>query len=374
MTEWIDRDAALKILRVKAQSLYSYVSRGRISTREDPGDPRRSLYRMEDIAALVTRRARGRRIASIAETSLAWGEPVISTSLSTARHGRLYYRGQDAMALARHATLEEVAALLWHSDEVVRFDGGAVSPGSPYSALGMMAGTARSTLGCNRSRLCRDAADVVGLLAASVGCEPSSEPIHLRLARSWGLDDAAATRIRHSLVAMADHDLNASTFAARVAASTGASMAASVLAGLCALSGPRHGGAGNALMSLLDQADRGNAASVCRRWLEQGGSLPGFGHAFYPGGDPRCALMLEGVTPDKTMQQVRDLAADMTGLLPNCDFAMATLVRACGMPPEAPFVIFMMGRSVGWCAHAMEQVLEGNLIRPRGRYRGPVPG
>jgi citrate synthase len=329
---------------------------------------------MEDIAALATRRARGRRVASIAETSLAWGEPVISTSLSTARHGKLYYRGQDAMALARHANLEEVAALLWQSDEGVRFDGGAVLRGSPYAALGLMAGNGRSTLGCNRSRLCRDAADVVGVLASSAGCLPSQDPVHLRLARSWGLDGAGATRIRHALVAMADHDLNASTFAARVAASTGASMAASVLAGLCALSGPRHGGAGNALLSLLEQADRGDPASVCRRWLEQGGSLPGFGHALYPGGDPRCALMLEGITPDDTMRQVRDVAADMTGLLPNCDFAMAALVRTCGMPREAPFVIFMIGRSVGWCAHAMEQVLEGNLIRPRGRYSGPVPG
>lgn len=370
MKDWVDRAAALTLLGVKAQSLYAYVSRGRISTKADPLDPRRSLYRLEDISALTTRRARGRKTATIAETSMAWGEPIIPTALSTARHGKLYYRGQDAIELARIATLEEVAALLWQSASGVRFGNIASTGRSPFVALGNLAETAGSSLGCSRERLCKDAAQVVGLLVSAVGCAPSQDPVHIRLAQNWNLGEDGAARIRQALVAMADHDLNASTFAARVTASTGASLAACVLAGLCALSGPRHGGAGKALMSLLEQADRGDPAQACKGWLERESGLPGFGHPLYPAGDPRGALMLEGIVLDSSMSGLREVVAEIANLLPNCDFALAALVRSYRLPADAPFILFMIGRSVGWCAHAMEQILEGQLIRPRGRYMG----
>src|SRR5439155_24849267 len=100
---------------------------------------------------------------------------------------------------------------------------------------------------------------------------------------------AAVPAIRKALVLMADHELNASTFAARVAASTGASMAASLLAGLCALSGPRHGGAGEALLGLLADAERLGLEKVIASWLARTKYLPGFGHPLYPNGDPRAA-------------------------------------------------------------------------------------
>lgn len=373
MADWIDRATALELLGVKAQTLYAYASRGRVSTRPDPSDPRRSLYRHEDVASLATRRARGRRTVAIAESSMAWGEPAIPTALSTAYHGKLFYCGRDAIELARDATLEEAAALLWRSDRPVRFEPAACVRQSPFVALGGLVPDAESALGRSRERLCRDAAKVVGLLASAAGCPSSEAPVHARLARSWGLDWIGSERIRRALVAMADHDLNASTFTARVAASTGASLAAAVMAGLCALSGPRHGGAGAALITLIEQAEHGDPARACKRWLERDKGLPGFGHPLYPGGDPRAALILEGVTLDLLMERICALVAETTGLLPNCDFALAALVRSCGLPPEAPFVLFMIGRAVGWCAHAMEQILGGGLIRPRGRYIGELP-
>lgn len=100
MNNWIDRKAALELLGVKAQTLYAYVSRGRVSTQPDPLDPHRSLYRHEDVAALASKRARGRSTAAISESSMVLGEPAIPTALSTAHHGKLYYRGKDAIELA----------------------------------------------------------------------------------------------------------------------------------------------------------------------------------------------------------------------------------------------------------------------------------
>src|SRR6185436_207723 len=100
MSEWIDRTQALAALGIRAQTLYAYVSRGRIGMRPDPADPRRSLYRADDIAALTSRRARGRRPAAIAASAIAWGEPAIATGIATVHHGQLVYRGHDAVVLA----------------------------------------------------------------------------------------------------------------------------------------------------------------------------------------------------------------------------------------------------------------------------------
>src|SRR5688572_10624756 len=104
MSTWISRDEALANLGVRPQTLYAYVSRGRIGMRPDPADPRRSLYRADDIAQLTTRRARGRRPSAIAESAMTWGEPAIATTISTIIHGKLVYRGEDACLLSEHAT------------------------------------------------------------------------------------------------------------------------------------------------------------------------------------------------------------------------------------------------------------------------------
>lgn len=118
----MSREEALEQLKVRAQTLYAYVSRGRIGMRPDRADPRRSQYRADDIAALATRRARGRSPSVIAESAIAWGEPSIATAISTVLHGSLVYRGRDAVALSSHATLEETAAILWALPGTVAFE------------------------------------------------------------------------------------------------------------------------------------------------------------------------------------------------------------------------------------------------------------
>src|SRR5580693_6977721 len=112
MTDWLNADEALSRLRVRPQTLYAYVSRGRLRAESDPAEPRRSRYRASDVAALAERKARGRKASDVAVGAIAWGEPVLASAITAVRDGRLYYRGQDAVRLAQGATLEEVARLL----------------------------------------------------------------------------------------------------------------------------------------------------------------------------------------------------------------------------------------------------------------------
>ncbi|ESX60498.1 citrate synthase [Mesorhizobium sp. LSHC422A00] len=378
MSEWLSREEALERLKVRPQTLYAYVSRGRIGMRPDESDPRRSQYRADDIAALATHRARGRSPSAIAESAIAWGEPSIATAISTVLHGSLIYRGQDAVALSKSATLEETAALLWASAEPVTFK--APSPEAPhpvgrasaFAQLAMLAGHGRPSLGRSAASLCTEAARTVGALAQSLGAEAGTAPVHKRLAQGWSVDDAGAEAIRCALVLLADHELNASTFAARVAASTGASPAACLLAGLATLSGPRHGGAGEAVMQLAEDAAAHGADAAIRRWLGHDRPLPAFGHPLYPDGDPRATALLEVIPVDETLQQLQKAAMAAVGAQPNIDFALAALTRGLGLPRDAPFQLFALGRSVGWAAHMVEQIISGSIIRPRGRYEGRV--
>ncbi|MER8371235.1 citrate synthase [Mesorhizobium sp. M1406] len=379
MSEWLSREEALERLQVRAQTLYAYVSRGRIGMRPDRADPRRSQYRADDIAALATRRARGRSPSAIAESAIAWGEPSIVTSISTVSHGRLVYRGQDAAALSENATLEETAAVLWALPKPVAFEAPLLE--EPYQAgraaafarLAVLAGQGRPSLGRSAASLHADAAHVVGVLASALGTSAGLEPIHQRLAQGWSVDGGGADAIRRALVLLADHELNASTFAARVAVSTGAPLAACLLAGLATLSGPRHGGAGEAVMQLAEDAARHGADATIRRWLSHDRPLPGFGHQLYPDGDPRAEALLSVIEVDGTLSSLRDAALAATGALPNIDFGLAALTRNLGLPRDAPFRLFALARSVGWAAHTVEQITSGGLIRPRGRYVGVLP-
>ena len=380
MSEWLSREEALERLKVRPQTLYAYVSRGRIGMRPDRADPRRSEYRADDIAALATRRARGRSPSAIAESAIAWGEPSIVTAVSTVWHGQLIYRGRDAAALSNHATLEETAAVLWAMPEPVRFETPSPAARHPtgrataFAQLAALAGQARPSLGRSAASLCADAARAIGVLAYALGAEAGADPVHRRLARGWSVDEDGAEAIRRALVLLADHELNASTFATRVAASTGASPAACLLAGLATLSGPRHGGAGEAVMQLAEDAARHGADAAIRRWLGHDRPLPGFGHQLYPEGDPRATALLAAIgNTDDTLRSLETAAIAATGAQPNVDFALAVLTRSLGLPRDAPFHLFALGRSVGWAAHMVEQIVSGSSIRPRGRYEGLLP-
>ena len=373
---WLKAEEALKRLGSKPQSLYASVSRGRIRARPDPADSRRSLYNEEDIDRLAAR-ARGRlSSAAVAAQAISWGEPVLPSVISTIADGRLIYRGRDAAVLADTATLEDVATLLWGGvwPRLTLTDvappQGAIA--SAFLALAGRAAVAPPSLARGQMMLREEASRVLGLMTdALIG--GALGPLHMRLAVHFGRPEAAET-LRKALVLLADHELNASTFAARVAVSTGASLASGVLAGLATLHGPRHGDAASAVLALAEDMAGDDPEGKLREWLGEGRVVPGFGHMLYPNGDPRCVALLAKVSLPQGFAALARAGERVTGELPNIDFALAAITALHHLPQEAPITIFALARTVGWLAHCLEQAASGQAIRPRARYTGPPVG
>ena len=385
----IDAAEAVRRLGVRHATLYAYVSRGLVRAEPHPADPRRSLYAAEDIDRLAAGRARGRSPGRAAATTLDWGLPVLDSAITAIDRGRLFYRGVDAVDWAGHQGLEATARLLWGCGEADPFaepppsgrDSTAGLPANAPLVARCMARLAADGLAASETwarEPARRWAGAAQLLrrtaAAAVDRAPGARPIAHVLADAWGADDDTAGLVRMALVLSADHELNASTFSTRVVASTGAALAAAVIAGMAALSGPRHGGMTLRVQALLDEvAAQPSAAAAIRRRLDRGDRLPGFGHPLYPDGDPRGRALLERLSPDRVLGETMAAALDLTGETPNIDFALVALARSRGLPADAPFAMFLVGRTAGWIAHALEQQAAGGLIRPRARYVGPPP-
>jgi citrate synthase len=384
---WITAAEALSILSVRPQTLYANVSRGKIRAQPDKADSRRSLYHREDVLRMAKRTNGRRKVETVAAQAIEWGDPVLPSAISTVLDGRLWYRGQDAVALSRTASLAEIAALLWECPAVPFLGGvGKVKPGRAIpggvGALrsGLLALAARSaddlpSIGRALPVLREEATSVlITLSAAMLGKATLSGERALSeyIAASWACPEAEDT-IRRVLVLLADHELNASAFAARVTISTGASLAAGMLSGLATLSGPLHGGAAMSLSALIESTTRVGVETAVREWLAQGRKLPGFGHPLYPDGDARAAALLELLPPSEPHTQLMRHVAHSAGERPNIDFALAVIAATFNLPSEAPFILFALARCVGWLAHALEQVEAHRLIRPRARYVGIVP-
>jgi citrate synthase len=220
-------------------------------------------------------------------------------------------------------------------------------------------------------------ARILRLFASAIGRNRRGS-IHELLHSAWApANPKAAGAIRTALVLCADHELNVSTFTARCAASAGASPYDVVSAALAALKGRRHGGETERVWALFEEAGSpGRAAATLSSRLRRGERVPGFGHPLYPEGDPRSALLLklaESSGNRVELRLIRALRKAGSGLLhdlPNLDFGLAAMTRAYGLPQGAALVIFALGRTVGWIAHAIEQYPIGELIRPRARYTG----
>ncbi len=380
MADWLDADQVLERLGIRPQTLYAYVSRGRIEAAAHPQDPRRSLYRASDIAALAQKKARGRRAADVAAEAIAWGEPVLPSAITTVAGGRLWYRGQDAAELARAASLEEVARLLRGGHGTALKSVRRAEPPSAESARGRLfltlaarAGREPPARGRAPLALAMEAADLLEAVVDAATGQTGEGLAHARFAAAWGLDAAGADLVRCTLVLLADHELNASTFAARVAASTGASLSAACLAGLSALSGPLHGGMAARVEAFVEEAERRDAGHAVSARLARGASMPGFDHPLYPDGDPRAAALLTAFEAPPLLADLRTATETATGLAPNIDFALVSLARTLKLPSDAPFILFATARSAGWAAHAIEQLQTGRLIRPRARYVGQAP-
>ena len=379
MASWIPMAEACRLLDVRPQTVYAYVSRGKLEVAPDPADSRRSLYRAEDVAVLARRKQAGRKPETLAANTLFGSQPSIPTALSSFVRGRLYYRGQDAVALARSATVEEAAQLLWGAQEPIDFSAGGAAPAgkagraAAFTALAGLAASGHSTRGRLTRVLHVEAQGLVGQLAQAFGAAPGSAPLHQRFARGWKQSAKVADLLRAAMVLLVDHELTSSAFAARIAASTGASLPACLLAGLATLSGPAHGDASGRVRALFAEVERLGDEHVVAHYLSTGSPLPGFGHHLYPDGDPRAAALLALFDMPDTMARFIDKVTHLTGLQPNMDVALAALAAHKRLPADAAFALFATARSIGLLAHSLEQLAVPEVIRPRGRYVGVMP-
>ncbi|KXG85014.1 citrate/2-methylcitrate synthase [Agrobacterium bohemicum] len=382
--------AASQALGISRATLYAYVSRGLVRTIAGPDDPRRRLYSKHDIDQLSRNKSVGRKPREVAATTLDWGLPVLSSSITLIEDGRLFYRGHDAAKLAEHETVEGIARLLWACGDhdpfakpvTATWDASLLNltAGLPLTercqALLAFVDVGRMTAWQrNNSTLWPGAATLLRSVTAAISnSQPSALPTHLHLAKAWNLDTHSADIIRRTLVLLADHELNASAFATRVVASTGASLGACLDAGLSALSGPLHGGMTSLVEILFDEIeDAKDAADVVEKRLRRGDVLPGFEHPLYPGGDPRAAALLPLLRHNEKRQSLIGTVVETTGKLPTIDVALVSIRRELGLPIGAALALFANGRTVGWIAHALEQFEEKKLIRPRAHYAGPQP-
>jgi citrate synthase len=407
VTDWIGAAEAAERLGIKPASLYSYVSRGVLTPRRGP-DGRGSLFDAAQIAGLA-RRGRPRRAPGGAEL-------VIQSELTEISGDRLRFRGHDVIALATSRSFEQVASLLWtdsfaEADAPWRATGEAIAAGTAAQA-GLPADTyplerlqviVPAVAATDRLRLHLDRPAVMAaarsLIAAMVDCLPAAgqdaagdrapgpgaaggdDSIAGRLAPKLCQrppSEGLITALRAALVLLADHELAASTLAARVAASVRADPYAVVGTGLGAMSGALHGGASlGAEVLLLSARGPADAPRVVGELLRRGERVPGLGHFVYQAGDPRAVLLLDLIrkaAPDSDRMAVAEavLAEARRRALPapNIEFALAALSAVAGMTPGAGEAVFAVARTAGWLAHALEEYARATPIRPRGVYTG----
>jgi len=335
--------------------------------------------------------------------------------------GRLLIRGWTLDDLAGHWSFEDTVRLLWSGffdelptdltaslaaarlevfGEVEALDPHLISL-SPVEA--MRALTARladgDSLGLALRLLAAPAvftAAVTRIQAGETPTPPDPSLGHaadiLRMTRGAQGSEAEVAALETYLVTVIDHGLNASTFAARVVASTRAGLASAVLAGISALKGPLHGGAPGPVIEMLDEI---GSPTNARAWLEaaldRGDRLMGFGHRIYKVRDPRAdalkravrvlgqgsnvlpgRLALAEAVESAALAALRERKPNRS-LQTNVELYTALLLEALVFTPAAFTCVFAMGRVAGWIAHAREQVAGGRLMRPQSVYVGPAP-
>ena len=391
-------------LGVRLETVYAYVSRGVLTSRRAPTG-RGSTFDRAEVDALLDRERRGR--PGRPPRPSTWRGPVVDTDITLIEDGGLFFRGVDAVALARAGDLERAAQWLWTGETApTRF----VAPAEPLAAaraavaalpasadlVSLLRVAVAAASSADPLRYDTRGAAVLhtarGLLAtmvqalprqgdrATAGPDEDGDPLAARLwARLTALapDPGLLRCLDAALVVLVDHDLAVSTVAVRTAASVRAHPYAVVSTGLSAMEGPLHGAASTLAYDVLHGCLDGDPRLVVAEHLRAGRSLPGFGHRLYPDGDPRATMLLDLLAGEPAaaaaVAAVQQLAA-ASGQRPNVDLALAALALAAGMPRDAGEVVFSVARSVGWVAHALEEYDEPPLrFRGQGDYRGPRP-
>ncbi len=399
MKRYLSAQEAAKLLRISTATLYSYVSRGLITSEETGSDKRAKQYLREDVERLLKRKELRKNPVRAAEEALDWGAPILESSITLIENGKLYYRGVNVEALAREATLEEVLSLVWEIDVLPDM----VTNPIPESFLTLQPHLTNLTtlerfqillplLGSNdysaynttRSSLVETGYHILHMLVAVAADDNSvKNGIAETLHHSWSPNVPQSEQLLSaSLILCADHELNVSSFTARCVASAGTTLYAIINAGLCALQGINHGGYTSRVDALFREVEVvGDARTTITGRVKRGEAIPGFDHKLYPDGDPRARVLLDMLyellpytTTTGTVRELEHSLVELTGMQPTIDLALVSLEHALELPKGSALTLFALGRTIGWIGHAMEQYETGKMIRPRARYIGKYPG
>ena len=401
---------ASAMLGIKPATLYTYVSRGLLHPLRQ-SNRKTNRYQLDEIQSLKVRSSVRQGSGPVAAAAMRWGQPVIETAITEIEAGGPRYRGHLATELARHpGRFENVAELLWSG---LLTDGPQTWPVELMQVDLARALEAVLQQGQTRPRMMRVFSIVAtalgggtlaqelrmgstehlsrqmlfafagacgllgprGMYAQAQGEQPLA--LHVLQAMEVAPTPALEQAINTALILGADHELSSSTFSARIAASTGATLHACVVAAQATHQGAALAGGADAAEDLIDTLQ--SKADLKGRLAEaelKGQRLLGFGLPIYPQGDPRAAMMIKlaqtapgSAQADLALRFVEGVT-EKVGLHPNIEMGLVLLCKAWRLPPRSACALWGIGRTAGWIAHALEQRLAGFTIRPRGLYQG----
>lgn len=403
---------AMKLLGIRQQTLYAYVSRGWIRSIPQLGKKDR-LYLREDLERLVTRSRARSGHGPVAAAAMNWGEPIIPTTITEITPEGPRYRGRLAVDLVRmHARFEAVAELLWTGlwhDEPPSWPVQKATPNlgrltdslpemqasdqiiEVFALVTLHLGVGHGTV-AERIRNGRTLDAAKQIIHTLVGCcglaseagryvpmQPG-QTVAEGLMQALGVKPTADNMrvVEAILTLMADHELSPGAFTARVGASCGCTLHSCIASALCASSGLEIG----RLYSRIDEFLKGasSKAALLQKAVqlqERGLIVPGFVHPLYPQGDPRGKFLLE--LARRRSEPSRRLAAalgfvdemrERFNLFARHELAVVILTREMGLSRFAPGALFVLARVAGWVAHVQEQRLTGSQLRPRAQFTG----
>lgn len=387
---YVDANEATEMLGVSVATLYAYVSRKKLRSFPTPGSRTRRYWR-SDILGLMTGAQRTRTVAPTPRES----------AITLLTENGTYYRGRSAIDLARTASVESVAALLWQADAGAIFTDrlprlppshGLLFPAlagiAPHdrvlSILPLIEQANPLAFDLSSEGFARTGADALRWLAAIlVGRDrPSTEPLHAFIAESRGATDAVADVIRQALILAADHEFDPTTHAVRSAA-TGVTPYSAVLVGLLAGRGQKlrvkRTETMRRLLREITASDRPEEVVV--GVFKAGDTIPAFDrYDIHDTGDPRAEALLTafetafaGDPEFERLSRAIAVAVELTGMRPSFILPIMFLGQKLGLEGHE-IGIGTIGRAIGWIAHAQEQQMIPGVERPRATYTGPLPG
>lgn len=419
---FLSADEVSKSLGISKATLYAYVSRGYIRSESGTdGKKRTKRYRKEDVDALKARKTMRSDPAQASKVMLNWGMPVMESAITMIEASKLYYAGQDVEILATRNSLEEVASLLWLDSinnvlpELDIEDGleadlfkelaplaAVTNKQDIFSRYQILLAAASSNdffaAELTQESIAKTGVKILQLAAWACSTHDSfvyQSDIAESLTNSWLERTSKDIQVKQfsiqhrdyralvnaALILLAEHELNATTFAARCVASARATPYEVVAAGLACLNSQHYSGHMARIDALIEEAKTPDRLEeVLKARLRRGEELHGFGHRLYPSGDPRAHLLtklLQAYASDTDGAGFAiaglELGQKLLKRAPEISYVMVCMQRALQLPKEAPLVFFAVGRTVGWIAHSIEQYQKDQLIRPRATYVGELP-